>query len=452
MDESGNHDKDTQATEEGWSTGSRRDFLKKAAVVGLAVPTVGGAAASAAGARPRISVRERKRPFEGVTLSFAKAPHGNDEKDWWKPWFKKFEAQTGAKIKHTIVPWNVEGAAYLTNYSGPNPYDVSYQTSTDLTSLGTKGVLEDLTKWVKRPDFATDRKHFPNATFTPSIYQGKLYGLPFIIGTIVMFANKDLMTKAGVASIPSTTTELIAAAQKIQSGQETWGFNTPMTNKDFDWYFNLQNVHNFGGDILSKDLKKVTINSPAVVKATQFSADLINKYKVQPPIGAYDREGGVSLFKAGRIGFLLDEPLRVTVFETEKLPFAWDIAMPVGAPGGKRTEFSTTGHWVMASKSKNKEAAWAWIKFISTAPFSKAYNLHYAFVPVRNDVDVSKGDVYIKKNLKYALCCWDGLKTHPKIAQLLDVYGRAIEAAAGGTAVADALKSGQAEAQKVLRG
>jgi len=185
---------------------------------------------------------------------------------------------------------------------------------------------------------------------------------------------------------------------------------------------------------------------------TRFSVESALARIGAHPIGAYDREGGVSLFKAGRIGFLLDEPLRVTVFEPEKLPFAWDIAMPVGAPGGKRTEFSTTGHWVMASKSKNKEAAWAWIKFISTAPFSKAYNLHYAFVPVRNDVDVSKGDVYIKKNLKYALCCWDGLKTHPKIAQLLDVYGRAIEAAAGGTAVADALKSGQAEAQKVLTG
>lgn len=448
MDELGDQ---KESPPKGASGATRRDFLKRAAVVGLSVPAV-GAIASEAGATRSVRIRERARPYEGVTLAFAKAPHGVDEKEWWKPHFAAFEKATGAKFQHTIVPWNVEGAAYLTNYSGPSPYDVSYQTSTDLTSLGTKGVLEDLTSWVARPDFAADKKHFGAGVFGPSTYQGKLYGLPFIIGTIVMFANLDLMKKAGVAKIPTTTDELVAAAKKIQSGQEIWGFNVPMTNKDFDWYFNLQNVHNFGGDIISPDFTKATIDSAAVAKATQFSADLINKHKVQPPIGAYDREGGVSLFKGGRIGFLLDEPLRVSVFEKEGLKFKWDIALPVGAPGGKRTEFSTTGHWVMAAKSKNKEAAWAWIKYISTAPFSKVYNLHYGFVPVRGDVDVSKGDVFLKKNLKFAQCCWDGLKTHPKIAQLLDVYGRSIEQAAGGTSVADALKSGQAEAAKVLKG
>ena len=57
-----------------------------------------------------------------------------------------FEKKTGIKVVHTIVPWTVEGATYATNYAGPNPFDVSYQTSTDLTGLGTKGVLEVLTQ------------------------------------------------------------------------------------------------------------------------------------------------------------------------------------------------------------------------------------------------------------------------------------------------------------------
>jgi multiple sugar transport system substrate-binding protein len=428
---------------------SRREFLKKAAIVGAALPAASVLAPDAMASK-QIRVRDLARPFEGVTLSLAKAPHGTDEMDFFKPWLAKFEKQTGAKVKHTIVPWNVEGAAYLTNYSGPNPYDVSYQTSTDLTSLGTKGVLMDLTSAIKKADWASERKHFPNSIFPPSVFKGKLYGLPFIIGTIVMFYNKDLMAKSGVASVPTNTDELTAAAQKIQKGQDIWGFQTPMTNKDFNWYFNLQNVHNFGGDILAKDFKSATINSDPVSKATQYATDLITKYKVSPPIGAYDREGGVSLFKGGRVGFLLDEPLRVAVFQKEKLPFQWDIAAPVGAPGGRRTEFSTTGHWVVAQKSAHRDAAWALVKFLSTAGFSKAFNSHYGFVPVRNDVDVSKGNPLLKKNLTFAKS-WDGLKTHPKIAQLLDVYGQTLEAAASGNAsVADALAKGQADAAKVL--
>ena len=96
--------------------------------------------------------------------------------------------------------------------------------------------------------------------------------------------------------------------------------------------------------------------------------------------------------------------------------------------------FSTTGHWVLASKSKQKEAAWALIRFLSSAQFSREYNLEYAFIPVRDDVDVSKGNPLLAKNARYASCCWDGLKTHPKIAELLDAYGQGLEAAVYGKA------------------
>ena len=72
--------------------------------------------------------------------------------------------------------------------------------------------------------------------------------------------------------------------------------------------------------------------------------------------------------------------------------------------------FSTTGHWVLASKSKQKEAAWALIRFLSSAQFWRKYNLEYAFIPVRDDVDVSKGNPLLAKNAGYASCCWDGLR------------------------------------------
>jgi ABC-type glycerol-3-phosphate transport system substrate-binding protein len=122
------------------------------------VPAAGVLAGTAAAA-PRIRVGELAQPFAGVTLTFAKAPHGNDEKDVVAKLLAPFEQKTGIKIVHTIVPWNVEGATYATNYAGPNPFDVSYQTSTDLTGLGTKGVLEVLNgpKWFNAPSSTASR-------------------------------------------------------------------------------------------------------------------------------------------------------------------------------------------------------------------------------------------------------------------------------------------------------
>jgi multiple sugar transport system substrate-binding protein len=435
------------------STHSRREFLKKVAGAALAVPAAGALIESAAAA-PRISLQSRARPFEGVTLQFAKAPFGTDEKDVISKLLKPFEDKTGAKVVHTVVPWNVEGATYATNYAGPNPFDVSYQTSTDLTGLGTKGVLEVLNtgKWLNSPAYkSTAAKFIPN-TIKKSTFQGKLYGLPCIIGGTVIYYNKDLLAKAGVSGIPTTEAQLAAAAQKVQGlCGGVWGHNVPLSNKDFTWYFLYHGIHNRGIDIISKDQSKVTFAVPQAASALQFYADLVNKLKVQPPVGQYDREAGVSLFKAGRIGFLHDEPLRLSVFRGEKLPFKWDFIAPVGA-AGKRTIFSTTGHWVMAAKSKNKDAAWELVKFLSSPAFANEFGAHYGWAPVRSDVNTAKGDAQVTRVNKYVLSSWDGLPTGPKMAQLTDVYGQAIEAASTGkSSVQAALAKAQKDGTAILK-
>ena len=456
MDDLGDRSKNPSPAGGSESGESRRDFLKKAVVFGMALPSAGALVGSAA-ARPAIRVRDRARSqFEGTTLQFAKAPFGTDEKDVIAKLLKSFEAKTGITVKHTIVPWNVEGASYATNYAGPDPYDVSYQTSTDLTGLGSKGVLEVLnnSKWLYSPAYkATAAKFIPN-TIKKSTYQGKLYGLPCIIGGTVVYYNKDLLAKAGVTKVPTNSTELAAAAQKVVAagGDGTWGYQVPMTDKDYTWYFNYHDIHNRGGDIISPDGTKVTFTSAAVAQSLQVEVDRILKYKVQPPVGQYDREAGVALFKAGRIAFLHDEPLRLAVFRKEGLPFKWDFINPVGAPGGKRTIFSTTGHWVMAAKSKNQAAAWELAKHLSSPAFANEFGAHYGWAPVRSDVNTSKGDPQVKRINAYVLKGWNGLPTGPKMAQLASVYGQAIEAAATGSkTVKAALAKAQADGTRILK-
>src|SRR5438477_5000440 len=158
VDELGERSHDPLRADRAHAEFSRRDFLKKAAGAAIALPAAGALVGSAAAA-PRIRVGHTAQPFAGVTLQFAKAPFGNDEKDVIAKLLAPFEKQTGIKVVHTIVPWTVEGATYATNYAGPNPFDVSYQTSTDLTGLGTKGVLEVLnsSQWFNAPSFASTK-------------------------------------------------------------------------------------------------------------------------------------------------------------------------------------------------------------------------------------------------------------------------------------------------------
>ena len=391
------------------------------------------------------------RPFEGVTLKFGKAPHGEDEIALFEEWLAPFEEETGITVEHTVVPWGDVESTYTASFAGDDPFDVTYQVSTHLTLFGDRGAFRDVLPLMEASDYASERAHFIDNALNASIYQGALYGVPVIIGSTVMFVNLDLLEQAGVSEIPTTTDELIAAAHAVQENTDATGFHVPMTTVDFNWYFNLQNVHNFGGDIISDDFTSATLDSAAVQQATQFGADLICSEEVQPQIGQYNREEGISLFKGGQLAFLLDEPLRVTAFEEEGLGFEWDIAPPVGAPDGTQTMFSTTGHWSVAAESANPEAAWELAKFLSSSEFLTDYNEVYGWIASRDDVNTFADNDKLARNFQWTLDSWDGLVTHPKIAQILDEYGKAIEAAAScEVSVEDALADAQSRSTEIL--
>jgi ABC-type glycerol-3-phosphate transport system substrate-binding protein len=162
------------------------------------------------------------KPFEGVTLKFGKAPHGEDEKDNWDTWLGEFTEKTGIKVELTQVPWDQLEALYTANFASDEPYDVTYQTSAHLTLFGEQGAFEDVTARIAGEDFAADRPNFPEGVINASVYNGKLYGLPFVVGTTAMFVNKDMFASAGV-EVPTSGDELKAAAKAIMDTvKATW--------------------------------------------------------------------------------------------------------------------------------------------------------------------------------------------------------------------------------------
>ena len=62
--------------------------------------------------------------FDGVTIKFAKAPHGADEIALMEEWLAPFKAATGMEIEHTVIPWGELEALYSANFAGSDVYDV----------------------------------------------------------------------------------------------------------------------------------------------------------------------------------------------------------------------------------------------------------------------------------------------------------------------------------------
>jgi len=77
-------------------------------------------------------------------------------------------------------------------------------------------VLQDVTDRVKN---SIDTSKVVDGAWSTSLYDGRYYGLPWILDTKYLFYNTDMLAKAGIALPPKTWEELLADA-KILKGKK----------------------------------------------------------------------------------------------------------------------------------------------------------------------------------------------------------------------------------------
>jgi hypothetical protein len=78
--------------------------------------------------------------------------------------------------------------------------------------------------------------------------------------------------------------------------------------------------------------------------------------------------------------------------------------MPVGA--GRRTRVRNERAVRDGLEEQTEGGRLGADQFLSSAHFSREYNLEYVFIPVRDDVDVSNGDPLLAKNARVRVHCW----------------------------------------------
>jgi putative chitobiose transport system substrate-binding protein len=181
--------------------------------------------------------------------------------------------------------------------------------------------------------------------------------LPFYITKTLLFYNKPMFQKAGLAGPPQSFDQILESAQKLVASDAS-GFLT----LNFDWlYWPLYAMN--GVELLSKDLTKPTFNTPKAVEVTERLAKAtetgaINKISWS---GRWVEPNGA--FAAGNVGMLhAHSPAYFFVKGQGK----WVTPETLGvahAPGGFATPNS---HGLGISKaSKNPDLAWDFLKFVT---------------------------------------------------------------------------------------
>jgi multiple sugar transport system substrate-binding protein len=317
-----------------------------------------------------------------------------DAADGLKPWNEAIDA---FKAAYPDVQVNLEsvpqgyGDKLLAEFASGTAPDVFQVGDGDVAKFAAQGVFEPLDPYIsgekgKQP---LDTSVFVKAVADIGKVNGTTYLLTKDFSPLVLYYNKKLFDAAGVAYPTNDWTwdDFRAAAQKLtvkdSSGNITqWGIQLPDGWGDAYWSRGIWPIiYQNGGDVISPDGKTTTgyLNSDATVQAVQWYSDLFLKDKVAPTKADVDALAGADLFATSKVAMLWTGVWPLGDYIKNKDITVGTVQLPKNKDRGNSICWAGFG---MYSKSQNKDAAWAFLRWIGADQGAKSF-AQYALTDVK---------------------------------------------------------------------
>jgi sn-glycerol 3-phosphate transport system substrate-binding protein len=352
-------------------------------------------------------------------------------------------------------------AKALTAVKSGEPPVTSILLSTDMYTLIDEDAIVPFDELVKTPEDQAWLKSFYPGFMENSQTGGKTWGIPFQRSTVVLYYNKEAFKEAGLDpnKPPATWKEMVDYAQKLTkrdaSGRVTqWGVQIPSSGFPY-WLFQGLAIEN-GVNLMNAAGTETYYDKPAVIEALQYWVDLVKKYKVHPegivewgttPKDFFERKVAMVWTTTGNL---------TNVRSNAKFDFG--VAM---LPASKERGSPTGGgnfYLFKKSTSAQREAAFKFIKWVTTPQRAAQWGIDTGYVAVRADAwETPAMKQYVagfpaaavaRDQLPYAKA---ELSTHDN-QRVTKALNDGLQAALTGTKTPEqALKDAQREAERLLR-
>lgn len=277
----------------------------------------------------------------------------------------EFEKETGIKVKidSYFEDQLTQKTAVEFASNSKNIDVVMFRPLQDGKMFHKSGYFADMTDYVGKEKGYTD-DFIPSSL--GSVKDGeKVYGLPLVTETEVLYYRKDLLEKAGIA-VPKTLDELESAAKQLNDpANGVAGFVARGKRAAAVTQFSSF-LYGFGGDFM-KDGKS-TITSPEALEAFNYYGNLLNKYGPKGTLNMSWPEA-MAVFTQGKAAFYTDaSSLFTNATDASKSTVADKVGFapfPAGPNGSK--PYSVTS-WALGigANSEKKDAAWKFIKWVES--------------------------------------------------------------------------------------
>jgi multiple sugar transport system substrate-binding protein len=364
-----------------------------------------------------------------------------------EPLLREFEAANpGVRVDMQQLTWASGFEKIVAAAAAGNPPDLCELGSTWVPRFASEGAIIDVT--AQTLALRDDYRMWEIAT-----HKGSVYGWPWVLGTRVLFFNKELMARAGLdpAMPPATWPELLDASKKISSlGKGVYGFGLNAGERYVSYKKFMALAWGNGGDILSDDLSRSIFNSPQNRAALEFYVGLL-------PFSLIERQDMIDqAFKDGRLGMMISGGWNLKRLPEEAPDLDYGVAL-VPRPDtedGVHSSFGGGEALVIFSGSKQKELAARLARYLISAKNAvtlcrEVRSVQPSFVGAENDPYYAShpDDLVFVRQLKTAV-------TPPAVPEWMDMEGvidEAVEKAIHGVlSPAEAIAEADQRLNKIL--
>jgi multiple sugar transport system substrate-binding protein len=276
------------------------------------------------------------------------------------------KANPGIKIQAENIPWGGGGDYDTRLYTsliagnGPDTAMVKFNNLARLMEMDALRALDTwIDKWPGKSDISDDLWRLHTAP------DGKRYYMPLQYVILYLYVRLDMLAKQNLKP-PTNFDEFLSVAKSMTGGQQ-WGFGMRGGSGGHDSWMPFA----FGTG--AKPVKGGFV-SPAGLAQNRYFIDLYRTHKVCPPSAPTDAFLQiVNNLKAGRVAMAIHH---ISTANDMAATFGDAItAVPVPrGPGGTGWATYGDGSNCVFSASKNPEAAWKWISWLSEGPNNVLYN------------------------------------------------------------------------------
>jgi multiple sugar transport system substrate-binding protein len=305
------------------------------------------------------------KPFAGQTLTIVLANHP------WQAAIQKmlpdFESQTGMKVKvQSYFETQLSQKLSVQFTAGSTTPDVfMYRPLQEGKQFFNNGWIQPLNDYVSK-DAAWNWDDFSTSSRGTATVNQQVTGVPIVTEEEVLYYRKDLFQQAGLQP-PKTIDDMVADAKKLNNPSKgIYGFiargqRSAAVTQESSY------LYSYGGD-WDKD-GKAAVNSPEALQAFTTYGNLLKNY-APPGVLNMSWPEAAALFAQGKVAMWTDAS---SIYQNVTDPTKSTVANNVGyavfpaGPAGSKPYAVTSWGLAMNKSSKEKDAAWEFIKWATSA-------------------------------------------------------------------------------------